>query len=78
MEYCCHAYCCHVWAGAPSCYLELLDKLQKYVAIAPTNAACLSGTLGSSSKCSQLKDTLKAFDDFRNKQQVYKVMFFDM
>ena len=21
-------YCCHVWAGAPSCYLELLDKLQ--------------------------------------------------
>ena len=22
-------YCCHVWAGAPSCYLPLLDKLQK-------------------------------------------------
>ena len=22
-------YCCHVWNGAPSCYLELLDKLQK-------------------------------------------------
>ena len=22
-------YCCHVWDGAPSCYLELLDKLQK-------------------------------------------------
>ena len=21
-------YCCHVWGGAPSCYLELLDKLQ--------------------------------------------------
>ena len=21
-------YCCHIWAGAPSCYLELLDKLQ--------------------------------------------------
>ena len=21
-------YCCHVWAGALSCYLELLDKLQ--------------------------------------------------
>ena len=20
--------CCHVWAGAPSCYLELSDKLQ--------------------------------------------------
>ena len=25
----CVEYCCHVWAGAPSCYLELLDKLQK-------------------------------------------------
>ena len=24
-------YCCHVWAGAPSCYLELLDKMQKKV-----------------------------------------------
>ena len=22
-------YCCHVWPGAPSCYSELLDKLQK-------------------------------------------------
>ena len=22
-------YCCYVWAGAPSCYLELLDQLQK-------------------------------------------------
>ena len=22
-------YCCHIWAGTPSCYLELLDKLQK-------------------------------------------------
>ena len=25
----CMEYCCHVWAGAPNCYLELLDKLQK-------------------------------------------------
>ena len=24
-------YCCQVWAGAPSCYLELLDKLQKQI-----------------------------------------------
>ena len=24
-------YCCHVWAGTPSCYLELLDKLQKRI-----------------------------------------------
>ena len=24
-------YCCHVWVGAPSCCLELLDKLQKRI-----------------------------------------------
>ena len=24
----CMEYCCHVWAGAPNCYMELLDKLQ--------------------------------------------------
>ena len=23
-------YCCHIWAGAPSCYLELFDKVQKW------------------------------------------------
>ena len=27
----CMEYCCHVWAGAPSCYLGLLDKLQKRI-----------------------------------------------
>ena len=27
----CMEYCCHVWAGAPSCYLELLVKLQKWI-----------------------------------------------
>ena len=27
----CMEYCCHVWSGAPSCYLELLDKLQKRI-----------------------------------------------
>ena len=27
----CMEYCCHVWEGAPSCYLELLDKLQKRI-----------------------------------------------
>ena len=25
----CMEYCCHVWGGAPSCYMKLLDKLQK-------------------------------------------------
>ena len=27
----CMEYCCHVWPGTPSCYLELLDKLQKRI-----------------------------------------------
>ena len=24
-------YSCHIWAGAPNCYLDLLDKLQKQI-----------------------------------------------
>ena len=24
-------YCCHLWADAPSCYLELLDELQTWI-----------------------------------------------
>ena len=27
----CMEYCCHVWAGAPSCYFELIDELQKWI-----------------------------------------------
>ena len=27
----CMEYCCHNWAGARSCYLELLDELQKWI-----------------------------------------------
>ena len=27
----CMEYCCQVWAGAPSCYLDLIDKLQKRI-----------------------------------------------
>ena len=27
----CMEHCCHIWAGAPSCYLELQDKLQKRI-----------------------------------------------
>ena len=27
----CMEYCCHVWAGAPSCYLDFLEKLQKRI-----------------------------------------------
>ena len=36
-------YCCHIWAGAPSCYLELLDKLQNRLCrtVGPSLAASL-------------------------------------
>ena len=27
----CMECCCHVWASTPSCYLDLLDKLQKQI-----------------------------------------------
>ena len=39
----CMKYCCHVWAGAPSCYLDLLDKLQKRICrtVGPSLAASL-------------------------------------
>ena len=37
-------YCCHLWAGAPSYYLELLDKLQKR--ICRTVGLSLAASLG--------------------------------
>ena len=39
----CMEYCCHVWAGTPSCYWELLDKLQRriYRTVSPSLAASL-------------------------------------
>ena len=39
----CMEYCSHVWAGAPNCYLELLNKLQKQICknVGPSLAASL-------------------------------------
>ena len=39
----CMEYCHHIWTGAPSFYLELLDKLQKRISrtASPSLAACL-------------------------------------
>ena len=39
----CMEYCCHIWTGAPSCYLDLLDKLQKWICsiVGPSLAASL-------------------------------------
>ena len=43
----CMEYCCHVWAGAPNCYLELLDNLQKRICrtVVPSPAASLEPLL---------------------------------
>ena len=48
----CMKYCCHVWACAPSCYLDLLHKLQKRICM--TVDPLLNTSLCSSMKCSQL------------------------
>ena len=39
----CMEYCCYVWAGAPSCYLDLLDKPPKQIcrAVGPSLATSL-------------------------------------
>ena len=39
----CMEYSCHIWAGAPSCYLELLGKLHKRICstVGPSFAASL-------------------------------------
>ena len=39
----CMEYFCHVWAVAPGCYMELLDKLQKRIfrTVGPSLAAFL-------------------------------------
>ena len=53
-------YCCHIWAGAPSCYLKLLDKLQKQICrtVAPSLAASQEPLAHRQSKCGQLKSFL--------------------
>ena len=39
----CMEYCCHIWVGAPSCFLGLLDKLLKRICrtVGPSLAASL-------------------------------------
>ena len=55
----CMEYYCHVWAGASSCYLELLDKLPKQICwtVGPSLAASLQ-TMANCRNCSQRKSFL--------------------
>ena len=45
-------YCCHVWDGASSCYLELLDKLQR--GICRTVGPSLNASLEPLARCRNL------------------------
>ena len=54
----CMEYCFHVWVGAPNCYFKLLDKLRNHMQDCWSFTCCLSGTIGSLLKCSQLKSFL--------------------
>ena len=45
----CMEYHCHVWAGAPSCYFELFNKLQKR--ICRTVGPSLAGALKPLAHC---------------------------
>ena len=49
-------YCYHLWAVAPSCYLDMCDNLQNNVG--PSLAALLNPLLN---KCSQLKSGIFVF-----------------
>ena len=55
----CIEYCCHILAGAPSCYLELLDRLSKPIcrSVGPSLAASLE-PLNQLLKCGQLDSFL--------------------
>ena len=48
-----------VWAGAPSCYLKFLDNTKTYMQDCWSIICYLSWTIGSLSKCSQLKSLMQ-------------------
>ena len=56
----CMEYCCHVRAGAPSCYLELLDNLQKCRTVDPSLAASL-GALAYRQNVASLSLTYRCY-----------------
>ena len=51
---------CYICAGAPSCYMELLDKLQKRIfrIVGPSRAASLEALAHSRNVAVQLKSFL--------------------
>ena len=64
----CMEYCFHVWAGYPSCYLDLLNKLQKQICrtVDPSPSAPPSGLLGPSPTFFHCSSFLNRFPVFLN------------
>ena len=54
----CMEYCCHTWVGVPSCYLEMLDKLQKRLCRTVDSSLAVSLEPLALSKCNQLIKSL--------------------
>ena len=59
----CMEYCCHIWAGAPTCYLDMKNKLQKRVLKIFQYTCYFSWFLGSSSKCDEFNSIDLTFED---------------
>ena len=70
----CMEYSFHVWAGSPSCYLHLLNKLQKRICrTAGPSPASPSELLGSSPTLLQCSLFLNRFPVFLN---IYVFLFY--
>ena len=86
----CMEYCCHVWVGVPSCYFEMLYKLQKRIfrTVSPSSVASIE-LLGSRrsvaslslsyryyfGRCSSELDQLVPLSYFRRRPTRYCVIF---
>ena len=54
-----------------------LEEMLKYIRARVPNNDSYQVLLKDFCEAFQIKDTLKAFGDFKNKQKMYEVMFFD-
>ena len=69
----CMEYCCHIWAPScsPSCYWELLDKLQKQ--ICRTVGPCLAFSHEPLAHCQNVA-SLKSYSNLSKKKLLFASM----
>ena len=67
----CREYCCQVWSGAPSCYLEMLEKLQKRICRKKSLTSTLKKICYARSHI--LKIWLKAIQKYKNHPSIKMV-----